>query len=146
MLKPTQLWLNAFPDAHAGMLVMKEVSNPSSHPDLEIRKEALVDMLRNQFNGMDPHELDQKPPFPAYRAYYKLFDKTYHVQAQLASILFKGKSIPSVSTLVEAMFMAELKNGLLTAGHDLDTLRLPVTLDVSTGEEKYTLMRGVEQT
>ena len=41
--------------------------------------------------------------------------------------------------------MAELKNMLLTAGHDLDKLRLPLVLDVSTGDETYTLMRGTEQ-
>jgi DNA/RNA-binding domain of Phe-tRNA-synthetase-like protein len=43
------------------------------------------------------------------------------------------------------MFMAEIKNLLLTAGHDLDALQLPVTLDVATGQEQYTLLRGTEQ-
>jgi DNA/RNA-binding domain of Phe-tRNA-synthetase-like protein len=43
------------------------------------------------------------------------------------------------------MFMAEVKNLLLTAGHDLDTLELPLVLDVSKGDERYTLMRGEEQ-
>lgn len=65
--------------------------------------------------------------------------------AQLASIVYKGKPIPSVATLVEAMFMAEIKNGLLTAGHDLDLLQPPVTLDVAGGEERYTLLRGQAQ-
>jgi DNA/RNA-binding domain of Phe-tRNA-synthetase-like protein len=35
---------------------------------------------------------------------------------------------------------------LLTAGHDLDVLHLPLTLDVATGAEGYTLLRGEEQT
>ena len=35
---------------------------------------------------------------------------------------------------------------LLTAGHDLDKLHLPLTLDVTGGAESYTLMRGAEQT
>ena len=43
------------------------------------------------------------------------------------------------------MFMAEVKNMLLTAGHDLKALQLPITLDVSTGQEHYTLLRGSEQ-
>jgi DNA/RNA-binding domain of Phe-tRNA-synthetase-like protein len=50
-----------------------------------------------------------------------------------------------VAALVEAMFMAEVKNMLLTAGHDLDALKLPARLDVTTGEELYTLMRGQPQ-
>jgi DNA/RNA-binding domain of Phe-tRNA-synthetase-like protein len=50
-----------------------------------------------------------------------------------------------VATLVECMFMAEVKDMLLTAGHDLDTLHLPLTLDVAKGTETYTLLRGTEQ-
>ena len=69
----------------------------------------------------------------AYRDYYKRFDKTYHVQLQLESLLFKGKSIPSVAGLVDAMFMAEMKDWLLTAGHDLDSLQLPLRLEATTG-------------
>ena len=42
--------------------------------------------------------------------------------------------------------MAEMQDLLLTAGHDLDVLRPPVTLDVATGTERYTLLRGEEQT
>ena len=41
--------------------------------------------------------------------------------------------------------MAEVKNMLLTAGHDLDTLQLPITLNVTQGTESYMLMRGVKQ-
>ncbi|MFN8595962.1 MAG: hypothetical protein U0559_07245 [Anaerolineae bacterium] len=37
--------------------------------------------------------------------------------------------------------MAEIKNLLLTAGHDLDTLQLPVTLDVASGQESYCVAR-----
>jgi DNA/RNA-binding domain of Phe-tRNA-synthetase-like protein len=43
------------------------------------------------------------------------------------------------------MFMAELKNLLLTAGHDLEAIQLPVRLDVSTGSERYILLNGQEQ-
>ena len=65
--------------------------------------------------------------------------------AQLASIAFKRKAIPSVAALVEAMFMAEVKNCLLTAGHDLDRLQLPLTVGLAGGEESYTLLRGQPQ-
>jgi DNA/RNA-binding domain of Phe-tRNA-synthetase-like protein len=61
-------------------------------------------------------------------------------------VALKGKNLPRAAALVEAMFMAELKNQLLTAGHDLDALQLPAILSVSDGTETYTLLRGVEQT
>ncbi|MEO5886254.1 MAG: phenylalanine--tRNA ligase beta subunit-related protein [Anaerolineales bacterium] len=44
------------------------------------------------------------------------------------------------------MFMAEMKDMLLTAGHDLDVVHLPLSLDVATGTEQYTLLRGDQQT
>jgi DNA/RNA-binding domain of Phe-tRNA-synthetase-like protein len=82
----------------------------------------------------------------ALHTHGKHLKKTYHVGLQLESVVFKGRSLPDVAALVEAMFMAELDDLLLTAGHDLDTLALPLTLDVAQGTETYTLLRGDPQT
>ena len=124
---------------------MMDVANPAHHPLLEQQKFELEAELRTRFVGQDRAALADHPVLQAYSEYYKRFKKTYHVQLQLESIVMKGKSIPSVASLVEAMFMAEIKNLLLTAGHDLDVLQLPLTLNVSQGTESYTLMRGEEQ-
>jgi DNA/RNA-binding domain of Phe-tRNA-synthetase-like protein len=43
------------------------------------------------------------------------------------------------------MFMAELKNLLLTAGHDLDVVAPPVGIDVAGGTESYVRINGQEQ-
>jgi len=139
-------WRLAFPGAHAGILVIRGAANPPAHAELEDRKRDLEGRLRAQFTGGDRRSIAALPSIAAYNAYYKPFKKTYHVQQQLESIAFKGKDIPSVAGLVEAMFMAELKNQLLTAGHDLDTVRLPITLHVSDGTEQYVVLRGDEQT
>jgi DNA/RNA-binding domain of Phe-tRNA-synthetase-like protein len=145
MFEITSAWKSIFRDAHAGVLVMRDVSNPAHHPELEKRKTELEESLRAQFSGQDRAALSMQPVLQAYNSYYKRFKKSYHVQLQVESIAWKGKSIPSVSALVESMFMAEVKNMLLTAGHDLDVLELPLTLDVSRGAETYMLMRGDEQ-
>ncbi len=145
MFNVTEAWQVSYPEAQAGLLVMQAVNNPSSHSELESLKQGLESQLRAQFAGQDRKALEAFSTIPAYNAYYQPFKKTYHVQAQLESIVFKGKSIPSVAALVEAMFMAEVKNPLLTAGHDLDRLQLPVTLSVASGSERYTLLRGQEQ-
>jgi DNA/RNA-binding domain of Phe-tRNA-synthetase-like protein len=145
MFEVTPPWKTTFPGAYAGVLIMREVSNPAQDSELEKRKGELEAALRSQFAGQDRAALSAHPVLQAYNNHYKHFKKSYHVQLQLESILWKGKSIPSVSALVEAMFMAEMKNLLLTAGHDLDIVHLPLTLDVSKGTESYTLMRGEEQ-
>ena len=46
---------------------------------------------------------------------------------------------------MDALFMAELKNLLLTSGHDLDATSGQLTLDVATGTESYTGIGGREQ-
>jgi len=145
LFEVTPAWKDAFPDAHAGVLVLREAVNPASHAGLESQKEALIADLRSRYGSLDRSQLLALPALKVYDSYYARFKKTYHVQLQLESIVFKGKSIPSVTGLVEAMFMAEVKNMLLTAGHDLDVLDLPARLDVTKGDEVYTLMRGQEQ-
>lgn len=145
MFEVTPAWKSTYPDAHVGVLVMRSVSNPAHHVELESQKAALEERLRAQFSGQDRAAIASHPVLRAYSEYYRQFKKTYHIQLQLESIVLKGKSIPSVAALVETMFMAEMRNLLLTAGHDLDKLQLPLTLDVATGAEQYTLLRGVEQ-
>jgi DNA/RNA-binding domain of Phe-tRNA-synthetase-like protein len=146
MFEVTSAWKSTYPEAQAGVLVMRAVSNPAHDPALEAQKAALEEQLRAQFSGQDRTAIARHPILRAYAEYYRQFKKTYHIQLQLESIVLKGKSIPSVAALVEAMFMAEMRDLLLTAGHDLDTLHLPLTLDVASGNEIYTLLRGEEQT
>lgn len=136
-------WKQAYPDAFAGVLVMSDVANPPTHGGLDEKKKNLENELRAKFK--DPAELKTLGAMVAYKDYYKRFKKTYHVIHQLESVVFKGKSIPKVSALVEAMFMAELNDMLLTAGHDLEAVVLPVTLYAALGGEKYVKLSGEEQ-
>ena len=138
-------WTGTFAGAAAGILVMSGVSNPPSDPALDANKAQLENQLRRRFAGCTRAMLREVPVLQAYDAYYGRFKKTYHVQLQLESVVLKGKPIPRVAALVEAMFMAELKNLLLTAGHDFDVVQPPVRLGVSAGSERYTLQNGQEQ-
>ena len=146
MFEVTSSWKQTYPDALAGILVIRDVSNPPHHAALERQKLMLEEKLRAQFSGQERAAIANHPVLQAYANYYRQFKKTYHIQLQLESIVRKGKSIPSVAALVESMFMAEMQDMLLSAGHDLDVLQLPLTLDVATGTEQYTLLRGDPQT
>lgn len=145
MFQLSEFWKKSYPNAHAGALVMRGVINPPKHAELEKRKTALEEQIRARFAGQERPQIAAHPVLQAYEAYYRRFKKTYHVQLQLESILLKGKSIPGVAALVEAMFMAEMDDLLLTAGHDLDSLQLPATLDAAKGGETYVTLRGFEQ-
>jgi DNA/RNA-binding domain of Phe-tRNA-synthetase-like protein len=143
MLAISDDWKKAYPGAHVGILVMSGVSNPDSHQALDLEMKQLEEDLRTLFKH--PEDLKVMDPIKSYQAYYKRFKKTYHVQQQLESVVFKGKSIPRVAALVEAMFMEELRNMLLTSGHDLDTIEMPLKLDTSKGGEKYVRIGVREQ-
>ena len=143
MLLVSEEWKQAFPGAGVGMMTVSGVVNPDCCTALEQRKRAVEDEIRTRFP--DHRTVAEFEPVQVYNSYYKRFGQTYHVQHQLESVGFKGKSLPAVAALVEAMFMAELKNGLLTAGHDLQQLRQPLSLQVATGEEAYVLINGKTQ-
>ena len=145
MFTVSKAWKTAYPGAAVGILAMREVVNPQRHPALDECKEELEKELRSRYAGYDRADLKALPVLEAYNAYYRKFKKTYHVQLQLESIVFQGKSIPKVAALVEAMFVAELKNLLLTAGHDLAAIQEPVGVDVAEGSERYIRLNGQEQ-
>ena len=145
MIEMAPSWSAAYPGASIGVLAMRGIANPASHPALDERKQALEKSLRAQYTSYDRASLRTIPVLAAYDTYYGRFDKTYHVQLQLETLVFKNKPIPQVAALVEAMFMAELKNLLLTAGHDLEQIEPPVRVDVAGGTESYVRINGEEQ-
>jgi DNA/RNA-binding domain of Phe-tRNA-synthetase-like protein len=145
MFTTSEPWRTTYPGAAIGILVMRNVTNPERHNGLDERKKELENQLRSRFADSDRASIKALPVIQAYNAYYKLFRKTYHVQLQLESVVFKGKSIPRVSALIETMFMAELENLLLTAGHDWEALAKPVEIDVAEGHELYVRLNGQEQ-
>jgi DNA/RNA-binding domain of Phe-tRNA-synthetase-like protein len=143
VLKISQPWKVAYPGALVGLLAASGVANPGFHPGLQRAKEALEEDLRSRYSSRE--ELTALEVIQAYARYFKSFKKTYHVLLQVESIALKGNSLPRVAALVEAMFMAEIKNLLLTAGHDLEAVEMPLGLDIAQVGEEYTLLNGREQ-
>ncbi|MBI4758295.1 MAG: hypothetical protein HY783_04755 [Chloroflexi bacterium] len=143
MLIVSEAWKSAYPGAAVGILVMHNVANPERNAALDLHQEELENQLRTRF--ADRNALSTLKPIQAYNAYFKRYKKTYPVQLQLESVALEGKSIPRVAVLVETMFMAELKNLLLTAGHDLEAIQMPVRPDVAKGTERYIRLNGQEQ-
>jgi DNA/RNA-binding domain of Phe-tRNA-synthetase-like protein len=138
-------WRDAHPGAAVGLIAVRGVTNPASNDHLNDLATALESDARSRLGSADRETIRATPPLPAYAAYYKRWGQRYHVAMQLESVAQKGKALPRVAALVEAMFIAELRNLLLTAGHDLDALELPVRLYVGAGES-FTAANGQETT
>jgi DNA/RNA-binding domain of Phe-tRNA-synthetase-like protein len=124
---------------------MRGVANPPVSTALDDAKRALEAELAAQWAGKSRAELRADPVLGVYDAYYRRFGQNYHVQMQIESVALKGKPIPSRAALVEAMFMAELATGILTAVHDLDRIEGDVVVDVATGDEAYVRYDGAEE-
>src|SRR5437763_694331 len=140
----TDRWRAAFPEARVGVLLLDDVANPPAHSGLEDAIRHIEDELRQRFGGAERATLAALPAIQAYQRHYRAFGQTYHVLRQLESVALKGKPLTSPSTLVLAMFAAELESLLLTAGHDLDAVQLPIFLDVSEAGERFVGIGGQE--
>jgi DNA/RNA-binding domain of Phe-tRNA-synthetase-like protein len=130
-------WRKAYPQASIGILTMEGVHNPPENAALTEHVRQVEVGLRRRWAGATRADLNQLPEFEAYRGYYRRFEKTYPVQLQFESVVLKGKPLRSNRALVLAMFAAELRNRLLTAGHDLAVIEGSVAVDVARGGEGY---------
>lgn len=143
-LHTTEAWSTAYPDAHIGVLEIAQADNRSSSA-LEAEKRRIEQALRAKYNGQSRADLIAAPVLADYVRYYKRFEKTYHVLLQLESILLKGKSLPTVTPLVDANFAAELETLVLTAGHDAAKLQPALVIDVSRAGDTMTQMNGASK-
>jgi DNA/RNA-binding domain of Phe-tRNA-synthetase-like protein len=139
----TEEWRTSHPGAIIGLLELSDVGRVRSFPELDARKREVESHLRERYQDFTRKDFLALPILSAYDRYYNRFDKTYHVQLQLESIVLKGKSLPAVSPLVDANFMAEMETFLLSAGHDATKLVEPIVMDVSREGESMTPMNGI---
>lgn len=145
MISVSEEWKNKFPETCFGILVIEGAVNSANSADLEEKRQILEARLRREYNGKSRKDIAGLSPFSKYQKYFREFGQNYPVIHQLETIALKGNPVFSPSPLVTAMFMAELENGLLTAGHDLDRLAPPVVLGVASGNESYVTMGGKER-
>jgi DNA/RNA-binding domain of Phe-tRNA-synthetase-like protein len=142
LISATDEWRTNHPGAVIGLLELSGVENTSSSPQLNDRKRETEARLREKYKGFTRQDFLSLAVMSAYDEYYKRFNKTYHVQLQLESIVLKGKNLPDVSPLVDSNFIAEVETLVLTAGHDAAKLTPPILMDVSREGDQFTQMNG----
>lgn len=131
-----------YPGAKMGILAVKDVSDSGIMADEEVDK--FLNYLKRKYAHLERQELKELNPISAYVAYYKKFGANYHLLAQLESMLKGKKTANFDSGLLQAMFLSEMDDMLLTAGHDLNKLHLPLKLKVASGAETYQSISGKE--
>jgi DNA/RNA-binding domain of Phe-tRNA-synthetase-like protein len=141
-ISTTDKWQKTHPGAIIGLLELSGIDITRTVSSLDERKRGTEAHLRERYQGFTRQDFLALPVMSAYEQYYKRFNKTYHVQLQVESIVLKGKNLPDVSPLVDANFMAEVETFVLTAGHDVSKLQAPIRMDVSDEGDHMTQMNG----
>ena len=141
-ISATNEWRGAHPGAIVGVLEISGLKGAGAPSGWRERKRELEASLRRRYQGFIRQNFLALPVMAEYDRYYRRFNKTYHVQLQLESVVLKGRDLPEVSPAVDANFMAELETLVLTAGHDGDKLVEPIVIDVSREGEQMTPMHG----
>jgi DNA/RNA-binding domain of Phe-tRNA-synthetase-like protein len=141
----TQGWLVTLPDAHAGVLLIRDVLNPATSDALQAELAMLQQAMRDRYAGADRASLAAQPTVRAYQQHYRSFGQTYHLLGQWESVALKGRPLASPGgVLVTAMFAAEIEHLLLTAAHDVDVLAPPLMLDSSVDGDRFVGISGRE--
>lgn len=140
MLQVDESVRTLYPGAGMGILLMDGVTFEGDCEPLHVEQEA--EHLREKYGMYDKAALKAISPVSAYVAYYKKFGQSYHLLSQIDSVLTGKKELTGPSPLLLAMFLSELSGMLLTAGHDLDALQMPLKLTVANGGEPYTGISG----
>ena len=141
-----ETWRADHRGAVVGFLELHGAENPAHSDVLTEHVRRVEAALRDELRGATREALARLPELEAYRTYYRRYEKTYHVLLQLESVVLKGKPLRSNGALVLAMFAAELRSRLLTAGHDLDAVAGGITVGSAAGDERYTGLGGRELT
>lgn len=127
-----------FPHLKVATMEVRNLENKKLDEALEKEKRRIESDIRDNSKDFLESDIIKK-----YNEFFKKFGKKYPIEYQIKSII-EGKIFPSQYTVVESMFMAELKNMYLTAGHDLDLVRGNLNTKITKGNEFYANISGKE--
>ncbi len=128
-----------YPNLKAAVMEARFGEAPEFSRQLSEHKQVLESEIRESCR--QPEELER---VRLYNEFYRKFGSKVPMEFQIKSVL-NGKEIPRINAIVSCMFMAELKNVVLTAGHDLDMMGEKIEVMLSQGEEEYTNISGKVQ-
>ncbi len=128
-----------YPGSIFGNLIIRDVQNRKRNETLEGRKRSLEREIREKYAVVEKDNM-----ILYYNTYFRMWKKTYPIEYQINTVKSGGK-FPQVSVVVDCMFIAELKNRILTSGHDIDEIKSDLTFDISQGGEQYLKLNGQKQ-
>jgi DNA/RNA-binding domain of Phe-tRNA-synthetase-like protein len=130
--------LDAFPGISVVEGVVRSVDNTGTNPGLESLKEAVVRDLQSRYTL---EEVRNDPVFRAYRDFFWRVGvdptKTRPASEALVRRMLAGKSLPAISTAVDAYNLASASSGIPIAAFDADLLEGDLVLRFAKGGEEF---------
>lgn len=130
--------LDAFPGVSVVEGVVRSVDNTGTNPGLESLKEAVGRELQSRYTL---EEVRDDPVFRAYRDFFWRVGvdptKTRPASEALVRRILAGKSLPAISTVVDAYNLASAQSGIPIAAFDADLLKGDLSLRFAKGGEKF---------
>jgi len=126
----------AYPNLKVAIMEVRISKELKFNQEIIDLKKELEERIRKDYKNTE-----NLPNVIKYNEFYKKFDSKVPMEFQIKSII-DNKEIPMFNPVVTCMFMAELKNIILTAGHDLDKLGDKIEVLRSKGTEEYTKING----
>ena len=134
--------IDKYPDTVFGMMSAVNLNSSPDHQAWEKLRDREINAFRSNLPDFDRKKSASVQPLAGYTQYFKRLKKTYPVLLQMESVLLKEKDLRSSSLAVEVMFLAEVKSGLLVAGHDPSRLSGDYVLKLARGDEKFKIVSG----
>jgi DNA/RNA-binding domain of Phe-tRNA-synthetase-like protein len=136
-MRRTGRFIEAYPDA---ILVEKAVFGIAKiehkNDELEKLKRGIELEIRTKFADLED------PRIKAYEGFYrKLGLEQSHMKSQIRGIA-RGKQLPQINTLVDSVFVPELRHCVLMGGHDRAKIDGDVTVDITAEGEEFTGIGG----
>jgi DNA/RNA-binding domain of Phe-tRNA-synthetase-like protein len=145
VLVATERWRREHPGARASAVLYLDCAGTAETAEFADMKRSLEAELRERWSAADKQTMLSDPTLAAYERHDRKFGQNYHVTMQIRSIAQKGKAIPDRNPIIEAMFMTELRTGVLAAAQDCAALQIPIVVDSTDGTEIYQRYDGVEE-
>lgn len=130
-----------YPNTYFGILKVKNF-NPTNFEGFNIVKQNEIEKISPSFENYLRADFVKTEPINYYVNFFKKFKKTYVVLLQMESIFVKKYVFPKTNPAIQALFLTELKHGVLAAACDMDKMNEPFSLEVADGEETYIGMEG----
>ena len=142
MIGRTDQLQSIYPATSFGILSITDF-HPCNHAAFHEIRQREIKRMESVFDNYARADFVKTEPICRYVDYFKKFKKTYFVLQQIESIFVKQQPFPEAFPVVQALFLSELKHGVLMAACDTDAMKNPFSFDVAGGEETFIGSRGM---